>query len=995
MNSLVQILKTVTDGVLEPEEEAVRELIRTIIDNHIAAENHLVSYVNLFDVERNNWVGKAGIIFYSRGIYSDDKVVDDFKNLGNTLAKNKAESLRTYVYERGKRNYPIIVIKKDTEKSTSYSYDLHSILLEVEASYIGAARLSRALGLQGSPKVERDIGIIFKFLCDDHISKYDWNFIYYFVTPVIRERSVSGVSIFTRDTIAEDKFISLIGVLDSLFAHLDLKLIETPLRKHALRSAIAAIMARNMSHNIGSHVLASTELLKGVHRNEIQKLHSFLQKRMDFIAQVVTYTPSWGETMFFFNDLLQGFLNQYLLLGHLIKDQGYYEKIKVIVHFKGKDLLFEKDERNLCENCGRPCETAFGEENCQCETIIPVRTGSWIFQSELNKVDDFIITVPGGEIGAHAFYDILENYMRNSAKYGERQDAFELHIGLEEDDERFHITVWDNLSRHGVHNGNPDCFCRVCRVQRSLREELINPATGEMEVQSRGVHEMKECARILAYPYKNWGFQLNQKHYHLLAEATTYKDQEYLSLQFYLQKPRLVGIVHTSGLDDSEAPKAGVFHYTDLQELINYAHQFGIIYMPDNPEEQRKTFEFLKERHHLLPYRLLLVAGNKIDDTVLRRNFAIPSRRVLWCTPSEMLSPQADNEQNWLHFAIQIYELWVKKFKQSINGTKWQLLIAFDRGDDHSAFTRWRDGLKGFHSNVVDIHIIGPRSNHNGINLIASTSFGSANELKTHVEKNPNSWFCFDNHRKGIGELNFDASKLHFYHDFGVNTIKLYQALESPPPPGFGFEFFVLGLLESALTSVLVIDERVAEATFDEKEGFAKGLLGDFREAELYPTFSVWTKGEETQERTFVSDAILRHNDSVKQNGLVPIDEQEGVDFKSDQPIVKIQRFSDIGEAPGVDEKTQFDCIIIHQGVIDRLDNLKRWNEETYLAQLYELSPSVVITSGRGHTLRHVPTTMPFIEFSIVRENTYAGLSKYHLVRALMSVSGKKEGVSQ
>jgi hypothetical protein len=31
---------------------------------------------------------------------------------------------------------------------------------------------------------------------------------------------------------------------------------------------------------------------------------------------------------------------------------------------------------------------------------------------------------------------------------------------------------------------------------------------------------------------------------------------------------------------------------------------------------------------------------------------------------------------------------------------------------------------------------------------------------------------------------------------------------------------------------------------------------------------------------------------------------------------------------------------------------------------------------------------MPFVEFSILRENTYAGLSKYHFVRALFSVAG-------
>src|SRR6185369_11940960 len=107
-------------------------------------------------------------------------------------------------------------------------------------------------------------------------------------------------------------------------------------RQEAGRSATAAIMSRNMSHNIGSHVLASSDLMSGVHKIEVQKLHNFLQQRMDFIAQVVTYTPSWGEPLFFFKDLLQGFFDQYLLLSHLIKDQGYKDIVFKISINRGR-----------------------------------------------------------------------------------------------------------------------------------------------------------------------------------------------------------------------------------------------------------------------------------------------------------------------------------------------------------------------------------------------------------------------------------------------------------------------------------------------------------------------------------------------------------------------------------------------------------------------------------------------------------------------------------
>lgn len=819
------------------------------------------------------------------------------------------------------------------------------------------------------------------------------------VTEGVRFPLLNGLLFQTENSTAAQTFKNLIDHFTAYNRQISFHALAYYARSfflnEATRSASAAIMARNLSHNIGSHVLASTELLKGVHRGEIQKLHNFLQQRMDFIAQVVTYTPSWNESIFFFNDFLQRFLDQYLLLGHLIKDQGY-SNIQVVVHSAEKEWIFEKEEGSRCENesCNRPSRRLIGERICQCGSIT-TKTGRWLLKASEEGLNDFLVAIPGGMIGAHAFYDIIENIMRNSAKYGKHQNEFVLYIQVDEDDNRYRITAWDNLSIRGDHNGRPDCSCRVCKVQRSLREELINPATGEMEVQSRGVHEMKECARILSYPYEEWGVKRDGRKYALWADAIEYKGQDYLSLRFYLQKPRLIGTVHAPRTTDAEARKAGVFHCQDLQELTKHPHQFGLIFMPDGTEEQQKTLEFIGEYHHLLPYRLLLVAKDTIDDMALHQDFKIPKRRVRWCKPDEIRWPENCDEQNWLSFAIQTYELWIKKFKEITTGSKWQLVVAFDREASHSAFARWQDGLKDFESPVMDVHVVGPANNHEGIIVAASTCQLTAEGLKSFVEQNPDKCLWLDNHRKVSDILQVDTSKLHFYHDFGMNALKLHHALESPPPPGFGFKFFMLGLLESALTSVLIIDERVAEAAFDENEGFAKGLLSNLRETQCYPAYSVWTTNQQSAERTFVSDAIQRHDESIRKSGLIHIDDEEGVHLKSDGASVKIQKFSDAMQTPETEEKTQFDFIIIHQGVIDRLSNLNRWMEDTHLAQLYELSPAVAITSGRGHTLRHVPETMPFIEFSIVRESTYAGLSKYHLVRALLSVAGKKEGRSQ
>jgi hypothetical protein len=116
----------------------------------------------------------------------------------------------------------------------------------------------------------------------------------------------------------------------------------------SLKTAISAIMGRNMSHNIGSHVMAriSTggidgwtsnktvndiikELDVGTHRKDIiewskdvQYLSRYIQQRMDFIAQISTEWPSWTEPAYLMNDLMRWFLSQKHLLNNIAVSEG-------------------------------------------------------------------------------------------------------------------------------------------------------------------------------------------------------------------------------------------------------------------------------------------------------------------------------------------------------------------------------------------------------------------------------------------------------------------------------------------------------------------------------------------------------------------------------------------------------------------------------------------------------------------------------------------------
>jgi hypothetical protein len=196
----------------------------------------------------------------------------------------------------------------------------------------------------------------------------------------------------------------------------------------------------------------------------------------------------------------------------------------------------------------------------------------------------------------------------------------------------------------------------------------------------------------------------------------------------------------------------------------------------------------------------------------------------------------------------------------------------------------------------------------------------------------------------------------------------------------------LLNLLESALTSVVIVDERVADAVLDEDQGITRGVLEALFKSGCFPVFSVRTK--ETALPVFVSDAIeSRGRRLADRKNKGRLAEGEGI-YLGDVTVLKAQ--SPFGSETR--DLCAADLVVVHQGVIDRLaDRLGLAKDEEWpgLKHIDSFAPSVVITSGRGKTLRHIPQTIPFLEFSIIRDNTYAEVSKYHLVRALLSTTGE------
>ena len=145
---------------------------------------------------------------------------------------------------------------------------------------------------------------------------------------------------------ARDKVLARVSNLILYKAGL-IDYVSTDFRKHIRMVAIAAISARNVSHNIGSHVIpniTSTSILhdlslatgdnseiniiwqkfmKAIKEINYSNLFlDYLQHRNDFINHLTSGKPEWTISAWFVKSLLSRFFRQYVLINSIAAFEG-------------------------------------------------------------------------------------------------------------------------------------------------------------------------------------------------------------------------------------------------------------------------------------------------------------------------------------------------------------------------------------------------------------------------------------------------------------------------------------------------------------------------------------------------------------------------------------------------------------------------------------------------------------------------------------------------
>jgi len=736
-------------------------------------------------------------------------------------------------------------------------------------------------------------------------------------------------------------------------------------REQARRSAVSTVMSRNMSHNVGSHVLAnlsnSDDLEESLGRSSgswggpVAEFNDYLRTRMDFIADVSTSSPAASTPIALYQDVFYPFAHkeegkksssrragQHLLLEHIsgIEDLGV-ENLNLRANVDGEDAT-EDDAK------------------------------------------DVPFSSPNGLLGAHALYVIVENIIRNSAKHAydsSEQDGFDLTIDVNEA-ERYpglaEVSVYDSLGNGGktLKDGTP-----LPESLNDLIEEDIIEDDGSLNYDGWGVREMKICAaylRGIAPQNLDKGFDPSllearafarftppvveneasdencwaskARHFAQSEEHTLSPFPDYgpsftdelsnagkkdLGYTFYLQRPKEVFILDPSGaldatVEEEELTRAGIMHATDeknVEAAFNEGVEHHILVVVDAGEDLRKRVE---EKHaNALPIRVLWCdSGDGLHGDLSQ--FLAPERKRKNAT-SGTLEGNAANGDGFEAKRL-IRRVWGAWHREQ--GYVDQLLL---RTPDEGIIDSW-----------------------DGAHRVTATS-AAGNE---QIEQARNS-VVYDRHGLllFVGEgIDREVENLRYEAVEGASSA--YHLIHNPPKGKPEREKLALELIEASECGVMLLDERIQsllegkEETFslNEEDGLSFPVSGmsenhPLNEKSILEWISVWVPKKAT--------ADLDH---PKQN--------EDALYEWFRKRLK-----------------NTDFLVVHLGVLEKLYEEDEGDLESgrLLEDCKNEGVDVIVTSGRGRPPQVVDMEVRFLHYSQVAEHITKERSKYHFCRALFS----------
>ncbi len=423
-------------------------------------------------------------------------------------------------------------------------------------------------------------------------------FFAYLLRPFTNHLYNGMAFICTSKSLSTDEINTVISSLAISFNEIILR----NLRKAQIKSAKAAIMARNISHNLGSHVMyylnlkldnvnsilkenVLSELIR--HDSQIAKnlnckflnntsnidckiqnwdkeaislpflvglgrFINYLQERMDFIATISTdFIPYFMPVNF--------------------KDSVYDEL--------NYDLKIERHRGDVQEFQGKNVENILLEYIARSEGLnrdnIEIHFGKFDGKDDkskdLDRLREINVDLPGGEVGRQAIFSIFENIIRNAAKHSGSLTkgvnsklifTINAETSVVSHPELIKISVSDNIS----HDQN--LCAEGGKIFQAWKEEYVDKY-GELNEAGKGIKEMRISASWLLGISDERIFNKNGNIQILTPRIDPTTGN--LIFEFYLLKPQHVAIISNNFHELFE--KSGLFSETEFAEKLKAVNE--------------------------------------------------------------------------------------------------------------------------------------------------------------------------------------------------------------------------------------------------------------------------------------------------------------------------------------------------------------------------------------------------------------------------------------
>lgn len=641
-------------------------------------------------------------------------------------------------------------------------------------------------------------------------------------------------------------------------------------KQNALRSAVGSIMARNMSHNIGSHVspratiekieqrlsdlkfsltaeakLKILRLLKG-------ELDDYNQKKSDFLSEITTEPLTTTAPALFYREVVLPFTQNSLLMDNLAANEGVNYRDQNTNRLR---LRLKVNDHEL----KAVYQTKTGESSTPKYTY-PDRLPYTLYESNSSASDDKLLYVTNivngdedvlvelpGPLGKFAFYAFLENLIRNTAKHNKKHfdsssdNALEIMISIKDHDkfpdEFYQVEIFDNVTnpgekmlQDGGSSGGGTSPSRLQVISNHIKSSIIEDS-GKLRREAWGLAEMKICAMLLSgsTSFANMETCLDVHEKEIDGHSR-------LVYEFRMMKPKqLCAVLPKTYLDKigseqrANLKKAGMYFFESFEELTKSiaAHQSPASYrfflLRCEPGTSIKCAN-IKDSIHQLPFRLIISTPGQGDHLPVElRELAKRKAAVIATEPAPL--DQGPNEL--LHWLWQTWltQRWLTSVETTADEAIEKAVVDIYLEQDVSesptkewlkhagAFNRGQGvegqlGVRIWTKNSIEC--VTGNGDFAGRSLLYDRHGGAAEKVwrKRNEQKAPLDFFNGDAYIF-LDKLSADFSKIFcpaFPTDAGANGKKTDMPLNSWTLP---YE-----LIEAGLLRVLVIDERLAEKCY-------------------------------------------------------------------------------------------------------------------------------------------------------------------------------------